>query len=37
MQKLKELLENIHEWPAKCENRECFLSQKFLRIFHYTV
>ena len=23
MQKLKDLLENIHKWAEKCENREC--------------
>ena len=29
MQKLKDLLENVHEWLAKCENRECFLPRDF--------
>ena len=29
MQKLKDLLENVCEWPAKHENCECFLPHKF--------
>ena len=29
MRKLKDLLENIHEWPAKHENHENFLSYEF--------
>ena len=24
MRKLKDLLENVREWPAECENREIF-------------
>ena len=34
MRKLKDL-ENIREWPAKCENRECFLLCKFPIIQYY--
>ena len=29
MQKLKHLLENVHKWPVKCENHECFLPHEF--------
>ena len=34
MQKLKDLLDNIREWPAKCENYECFHTHEF-RIIRY--
>ena len=34
MQKLKDLLENICEWPAKRENHECFLPHE-LSIIQY--
>ena len=29
MQKVKDPLESVRKWPAKCENRECFLPHKF--------
>ena len=36
MGKLNDQLENVCEWPVKCENRECFLSHEFLVIrYHY--
>ena len=26
---VKDMLETIHKWPAKCENHECFLLHEF--------
>ena len=37
MRKLRGLLEKIHKWPAKCENRECFLLNKFSIIWYITM
>ena len=39
MQKLKDLLENVHEWPAKRENCKCFLCKFTViqYIFSYAV
>ena len=45
MEKLKDQLENVHEWPAKHENRERFLLHEFpfiqypyqLKLVQYTV
>ena len=37
MQRLKDLLEIVHEWPAKCENHKCFLSREFPVIWYCKV